>query len=114
MTGVQTCALPISLPIGTGSTRTEIAATTNAYYNAQAIDLNLDPAKLRGAAFNLWLFRYHGGDPAAYVHNSNYTKKVLFDTIAYLNSGVFPEDIDPVAAAYLDGNNNSIDGIQRP
>ena len=106
--------IELSLPIGTGSTRTEIAATTNAYYNAQAIDLNLDPAKLRGAAFNLWLFRYHGGDPAAYVHNSNYTKKVLFDTIAYLNSGVFPEDIDPVAAAYLDGNNNSIDGIQRP
>lgn len=106
-----------SLPIGTGSTRTEIAASTNAYYNDRADALSLDRAHLRGAAFNLWLFSYKGGDPAAYVHNSNYSKKVLFDSIDYLNGGSFPGVVtlsDPVAAAYLDGNNGTPDIVERP
>lgn len=88
------------------------AQATAKYYDDQAAAFGLDKAALRGAAFNLWLFSYHGGDPAAYVHNSSYTKQVLFDTIDYLTVG----DValaNPVAAAYLDGD-DALDGIQRP
>jgi hypothetical protein len=104
-----------SIPLSADATSLGIttAEATRKYYDNQAAAFALDKADLRGAAFNLWLFRFKAGDRAAYVHNSNYTKKVLFDSINLLNGGVFPGDIDPVAAAYLDGN-SSVAGVQRP
>ena len=89
------------------------AAAIRKYYDDQAAAFLLDKTDLRGAAFNLWLFRGKGGDLAAYVHNSNYTKKVLFDSIESLNGGVLPAGIDAIAAAYLDGDSSAA-GIQRP
>jgi hypothetical protein len=103
----------IALSADAASQGLTTALATRKYYDDQAASFALDKADLRGAAFNLWLFLYKGGDYAAYVHNSNYTKKVLFDTIASLNGDVFPEGIDPVAAAYLDGD-RSASGVQRP
>lgn len=105
-----------SIPLGTGANNTEINAATQLYYNTQATTFGLDFAHLRGALYNLWLFSYRGGDPAAYVHNSNYTKKILFDTLDYVNDGALNGGVtlsNPVAAAYLDGDGNVV-GIQRP
>lgn len=103
-------------PIGTGTSNTEITASANAYYDAQAAAFALDRTDLRGTAFNLWLFRYHGGDPAAYVHNNNYSNKILFDSLDYLDNGVLDGTTaiaDAIAADYLDGDGNTA-GTQRP
>ena len=89
------------------------AAAISKYYNDQADTFGLDYAALRGTVYNLWLLSYRGGDPAAYVHNSNYVKKVLFDSIDYVNGGAFPGVVFSVAAAYLDGDSSTA-GIQRP
>lgn len=90
-------------------------AATKKYYDDQAATFGLDKGQLRGAAFNLWLYRYKGGDPASYVHNSDYTKKILFDTLDYLDNGRLDGTIslsDPLAAAYLDGE-STVAGVQR-
>ena len=42
-----------------------------------------------GAAFNLALLDH---EPGAYAHNSLYTKRLLFDSIDYLEDGVSPPD----------------------
>jgi hypothetical protein len=92
------------------------AEATRKYYDDQAAAFALDKTQLRGAVFNLWLFEYKAGDPAAYVHNSRYTKKILFDTLDYLADGSFDGVItlnNPVAAAALDGDSNTA-GMQRP
>jgi hypothetical protein len=102
--------------LGLGATNAERTASAKKYYDDQADAFGLDYTHLRGAAYNLWLFQYKLGDPAAYVHNSNYTKKVLFDTLDYMDNGAFDGIItlsDIVAAAYLDGDSSTA-GIQRP
>lgn len=102
--------------LGLGATNAERTASAKKYYDDQADAFGLDYTHLRGAAYNLWLFQYKLGDPAAYVHNSNYTKKVLFDTLDYMDNGAFDVIItlsDIVAAAYLDGDSSTA-GIQRP
>lgn len=105
--------------LGLGATSAERTASAKQYYDDQATVFGLDYAYLRGAAYNLWLLRYKLGDPAAYVHNSNYTKKILFDTLDYLDDGAFIAPggsitlSNPLAAAYLDGDSTTI-GIQRP
>jgi hypothetical protein len=43
---------------------------------------------LQGAAFNLWLFKYHGADPAGYVHNPDYALKLVNDAADLLNDGI--------------------------
>lgn len=101
--------------LGLGATSAERTASAKKYYDDQAILFSLDNAALRGAVYNLWLFKYKGGDPAVYVHNSHYGKRILFDTLDYLDDGVVNGGVtlDLEAADYLDGD-RTIDGIQRP
>ena len=64
----------------------------NAYYATQAA---LAPAltgttptrDLQGAAYNLWLFKYHGADRGGYVHNPAYALKLINDSVDLLNDG---------------------------
>ncbi|MDZ4183489.1 MAG: hypothetical protein U1D97_00750 [Desulfuromonadales bacterium] len=102
--------------LGLGATNAERTASAKKYYDDQADAFGLDYTDLRGAAYNLWLLQSKSGDPAAYVHNSNYTKKVLFDTLDYLDNGTFDGVItlsDLVVALYLDGDSSAA-GVQRP
>ena len=68
-------------------------AVNNAYYTTQAA---LAPAvtvrDLQGAAFNLWLFKYHGADPAGYVHNRPYALKLVKDSADMLNDALIDGD----------------------
>ncbi|MCM2266012.1 MAG: hypothetical protein NDI73_12565 [Desulfuromonadales bacterium] len=61
---------------------------TEAYYTSQATLLGFDPSDLRGAAFNLWLYSYDGGDPCGYVHNLPYAEKLIADSIDFLSNGI--------------------------
>lgn len=63
-------------------------AVNEAYYTSQATLLGFDPSDLRGAAFNLWLFSYDGGDPCGYVHNLPYAEKLIADSVDFLSNGI--------------------------
>lgn len=108
-----------TLPLRVGADRTAQDLAENTYYNDQATAFSLSPRDLRGAAYNLWLFNASVGDPAAYVHNVNYSKKILFDTLDYLDNGALGGTIDlsgpgqATAAAYLDGD-DTVPNVQRP
>ena len=81
----------------------------NAQYATKATDAGLTTMDLQGAAYNLWLCKHKNGDPAAYVHNSNYIKKLIFDSLDVLSS--IP--VSGPVATYLDGE-STVAGVQRP
>jgi hypothetical protein len=61
----------------------------NAYYATQAALAPLVSTRdLQGAAYNYWLFTYHGADPAGYVHNTFYSRKLIADSADLLNDGL--------------------------
>ena len=65
----------------------------NAYYGTQAALLPaVSTRDLQGAAFNFWLFKYHGADPAGYVHNSAYALELINDSADLLNDATIDED----------------------
>ncbi|UCF31332.1 MAG: hypothetical protein JSV26_02640 [bacterium] len=67
-----------------------------------------------GAAFNFDLLHH---DPGAWVHNRRYTKRLIFDSIDWLEDNTLDGTVDlsafPEAAAYLDGDPVTT-GVQRP
>ena len=84
---------------------------TTQNYDIPTVNWNYDNtwqgADLMGAAFNLRLLQ---SDQGAYVHHSVYIKKILHDTIEYLNYGnvtgrdlrlIDPPVLTPAAQAYL-------------
>lgn len=67
-----------------------------------------------GATFNLALLDH---EPGGFAHNRYYVKKLIFDTINWLDNGVMDETID--LSAYTDAGNwlkgsNEINAIKRP
>ncbi len=67
-----------------------------------------------GAAFNLVLLN---GEPGAWVHNSYYARRLIFDSVDWLDDNLLNGSVDlslfPEAAAYLDGDPGTA-GVQRP
>ena len=65
-----------------------------------------------GAAFNYNLL-YH--DPGGYAHNRFYAKRLIFDSIDFIDNGILDGTISVTgdAALYLDGNSITA-GMQRP
>ncbi len=70
-----------------------------------------------GAAFNLNLLTR---EPGAYAHNRYYTKRLIFDSIDYLDNGTLDGTIDlssyPVAAEWYqgDGDTSNDGAVSRP
>ncbi len=62
------------------------------------------PVEAYGAFMN---YKYMGEDPCAYVHNSRYTRRLLFDSIDWMQDGDLDGTIDltayPAAAVFLNG-----------
>lgn len=73
-------------PFVAGGTNTSV---NNAYYTtkAGAPFPVVSVRNLQGAAYNLWLFKYHGADPAGYAHNPDYALKLVVDSADLLNDG---------------------------
>lgn len=72
-------------PYVTGGTNTTV---NNAYYTSKAgAPFPVSVRNLQGAAYNLWLFKYHGADPAGYAHNPGYALKLVSDSADLLNDG---------------------------
>lgn len=102
---------PVSYDLGASGQ----LSISNARYLEIAEASSLSPKDLQGAACNLWLFLDDSGDPAAYVHNSDYSKKLIFDTLDLLDNGKLDGMIvsGTLAAEYLDGD-SALPGVQRP
>jgi hypothetical protein len=68
-----------------------------------------------GAAFNYNLLHH---DPGAYAHNRVYTKRLIFDSIDFIQNGVLDGTLDlsaaPVAAHYLGAAVGSENAVVRP
>jgi hypothetical protein len=61
----------------------------NTYYATQAaLAPVVSTRDLQGAAYNYWLFTYHGADPAGYAHNRFYSRKLIADSADLLNDGL--------------------------
>jgi hypothetical protein len=64
---------------------------SNTYFStlpAQFLPAVVSVRDLQGAAYNYWLFKYHGADPAGYVHNTFYSRKLIADSINLLDDGI--------------------------
>ena len=66
----------------TGSFHRDDAFTVAVDYALSANEGPIAVARkdLQGAAFNFWLFKYKGADPAGYVHNPAYAIKLVNDS----------------------------------